>query len=175
MHNETIQDRWPTAKAIPNNSQSLFGFESCQSSRTCRPTWNSLKPLSSHYPTPAVWRSGRTLLTICGPCLSPSTLRRAQGSGRAPRVGAPSRVLRRSNLMWSDWASVHTASRRARPLLGPFPSTQRLRSSRHAKRKLRPSGRAKQQARLPGRKPASTVKLNKVTFMLLSHTQATFL
>ena len=114
MHNETIQDRWPTAKAIPNNSQSLFGFESCQSSRTCRPTWNSLKPLSSHYPTPAVWRSGGTLLTICGPCLSPSTLRRAQGSGRAPRVGAPSRVLRRSNLMWSDWASL---------VLGPFPST----------------------------------------------------
>jgi len=80
MHNETIQDRWPTAKAIPNNSQSLFGFESCQSSRTCRPTWNSLKPLSSHYPTPTVWRSGGTLLTICGPCLSPSTLRRVQGS-----------------------------------------------------------------------------------------------
>jgi len=38
-------------------------------------------------------------------------------------------------------------------VLGPFASTQRFRSSRRTKRFLRPSGRAKQQARLPGRNP----------------------
>ena len=64
----------------------------------------------SHNPTPAVRPSEWTLSAIGEPCLSPSALRRAQGSGQAPRVGSPSRILRPSHFIRPDGASMVLAT-----------------------------------------------------------------
>jgi hypothetical protein len=83
----------------------------------------SLKCSSSHGPTPAVWPQGWTLLSAGGPCLSVASW------FALPRLAS---VLS-NEARWG--VNLHGASRRVRPLLGPFAGTKG--------------------PRLPGRNPAT--------------------
>jgi len=94
----------------------------------------------SHGQTPAVWPEGRRLSSTGGP-LSPSARLRTGSASWTALLKLASVPLNEAG--WG--VTMHGASQRARPLLGSFAPQQRL----------RPSGRAKQGARLPGRNPAT--------------------